>query len=87
VSYSALISLWHRGNLNRRPLPCCCSSGTQAQSLILINKNNQVPLPDPKDKLKTEDGKPLGYMVLSEDPQDWETLISRATSFSCAVGR
>jgi len=61
-------------------------NGTQAQSLILINKNNQVPLPDPKDKLKTEDGKPLGYMVLSEDPQDWETLISRATSFSCAVG-
>ena len=46
-----------------------------------------MPLPDPKDKLKTEDGKPLGYMVLSEDPQDWETLISRATSFSCAVGR
>ena len=32
-------------------------SGTQAQSLVLINKNNAVPLPDPDDRLKDEDGK------------------------------
>jgi hypothetical protein len=56
---------------------------------VLINKNNGVPLPDPKQGmgLKDDNGRPMGFMVLSEDPKDWETLISRATSFSCAVGR
>jgi hypothetical protein len=54
---------------------------------VLINKNNAVPLPDPNDDLKDENGKPQGFLVLSEDPQDWEALILRATSFSCAVGR
>lgn len=52
---------------------------------MLVSETNDQDLPDPRDPELREHGA-VGFIVLSEDAEEWKTLIRGSTSFSCAVG-
>ena len=52
---------------------------------MLVSSANQQDVPDPNDPALTENGA-VGFLILSEDPEEWKALVKGASSFSCAVG-